>query len=106
MRLNLPVANKEISFPDDPDAKIISVTDPRGIINYVNDTFVKISGFTSDELIGQPHNIVRHPDMPSEVFAFMWKQIKSGKPFVGMIKNRCKDGVKDILICSEFDQKV
>lgn len=92
MRLNLPVANKEISFPDDPDAKIISVTDPRGIINYVNDTFVKISGFTRDELIGQPHNIVRHPDMPSEVFAFMWKQIKSGKPFIGMIKNRCKDG--------------
>ncbi len=92
MRQNLPVVDREIKFPKDPDAKIISVTDPRGIITYVNDTFVNISGFTREELIGQPHNIVRHPDMPSEVFALMWKKIKDGKPFVGMMKNRCKDG--------------
>ena len=92
MRLNLPVVNKETKFPDDPEAKIISIADTRGIIIDVNDTFVDISGFTRDELIGQPHNIVRHPDMPPQIFEYMWKQLKSGKPFLGMIKNRCKDG--------------
>lgn len=92
MRLNLPVVNKETKFPDGPEAKIISIADTRGIIIDVNDTFVDISGFTRDELIGQPHNIVRHPDMPPQIFEYMWKQLKSGKPFLGMIKNRCKDG--------------
>lgn len=92
MRVNLPVYDKEVRFPDDPNAKIISVTDPHGVIIDVNDTFVQMCGFTRDELIGQPQNIIRHPDMPPEVFAYMWKQLKSGKPFLGIIKNRCKDG--------------
>ncbi len=92
MRENLPVNDHEILFPSDPEAKIISTTDPRGIITDVNDTFVQISGFSREELIGKPHNIVRHPDMPAAVFAMMWANLKEGKPFIGMIKNRCKDG--------------
>lgn len=92
MRLNLPVNSHEICFPSDPEAKIVSVTDPKGIIIDVNDTFAEISGFSREELIGKPHNIVRHPDMPSEIFAFMWSELKAGRPFLGMVKNRCKDG--------------
>lgn len=92
MRVNLPVNNTEHKFPQDPSAKIISTTDPKGIITDVNDTFIKISGFTREELIGKPHNIVRHPDMPPAVFRLMWDTLKQGKSFMGIIKNRTKDG--------------
>ena len=92
MRDNGPVINRENKFPSDPNAKIISVTDLKGIITEVNDTFVEMSGFSREELIGQPQNIVRHPDMPPEIFAQLWSTIQSGHPFMGMIKNRCKDG--------------
>lgn len=92
MRDNGPVINREHKFPSDPNAKIISVTDLKGIITEVNDTFVEMSGFSREELIGQPQNIVRHPDMPPEIFAQLWSTIQSGQPFMGLIKNRCKDG--------------
>ena len=92
MRNNQPVIDHEILFPQDPDAKIISVTDTHGIITDINQTFIDMCGFTREELIGQPHNIIRHPDMPSEVFKLMWDTLKAGKPFMGIIKNRCKDG--------------
>ena len=92
MRDNGPVINREHKFPSDPNAKIISVTDLKGIITEVNDTFVEMSGFSREELIGQPQNIVRHPDMPPEIFAQLWSNIQSGQPFMGLIKNRCKDG--------------
>ena len=92
MKNNGPVTDFEHKFPSDPNAKIISVTDRDGIITEVNDTFVQMSGFSREELIGQPQNIVRHPDMPSLIFAELWKTIKSGHPFMGIIKNRCKDG--------------
>lgn len=92
MRNNQPVIDKEIKFPDSPGAKIISVTDAHGVIVDVNDTFVQMCGFTREELIGQPHNIIRHPDMPSAVFKLMWNTLKSGKPFMGVVKNRAKDG--------------
>lgn len=92
MRDNDPVINREHKFPSDPNAKIISVTDIKGIITEVNDTFVEMSGFSREELIGQPQNIVRHPDMPPEIFAQLWSTIQSGQPFMGLIKNRCKDG--------------
>ena len=92
MRDNGPVINREHKFPSDPNAKIISVTDLKGIITEVNDTFVEMSGFSREELIGQPQNIVRHPDMPPEIFAQLWSTIQSGHPFMGLIKNRCKDG--------------
>ena len=65
MRNNQPVVDVEIKFPEDPNAKIISVTDTHGIITDVNQTFIDMCGFSREELIGQPHNIIRHPDMPS-----------------------------------------
>lgn len=72
---------------------IVSKTDARGVIKYVNDAFCKISGYSRDELIGKPHNIIRHPDMPKEVFKEMWHTIKELKePWIGDIKNLKKDG--------------
>lgn len=90
MKTNLKVTNKRVPFPK--NAKIISFTDLKGIITKVNKPFVDISGYSEEELIGKPHNIVRHPDMPKEVFALMWKTIKAGKSFMGIVKNRTKDG--------------
>ena len=71
---------------------IVSKTDPKGIITYVNKNFCYISGYSKDELIGKPHNIVRHPDMPKEAFKDMWDTIKRGEIWRGFIKNRKKDG--------------
>lgn len=92
MRDNGPVNNTEHKFPSDPSAKIISVTDPHGVIVDINDTFMQISGYSREELIGQPQNIVRHPDMPSDVFKLLWDTIQKGDSFMGIIKNRSKDG--------------
>ncbi len=66
--------------------QLISSTDTESIIRECNDHFVKISGFTRDELIGQPHNIVRHPDMPAEAFKSLWDFIEQGKPWMGIVK--------------------
>ncbi|WP_238116397.1 PAS domain-containing protein [Vibrio cincinnatiensis] len=90
MRKNLPVTDKEKTF--DKNTKLISVTDTHGTILECNDAFVKISGFQKEELIGQPHNIVRHPDMPSEAFKVMWEHLKTGQSWMGLVKNRCKNG--------------
>ncbi len=73
-------------------AAIVSETDKFGTITFVNDTFCKISKYSREELIGKPHNIVRHPDMPKEVFKELWDTIKAGKIFQGIVKNRAKDG--------------
>ncbi|AXH13112.1 EAL domain-containing protein [Halarcobacter bivalviorum] len=74
-------------------SSIISKTDPNGMITFVNDNFCKISGYSEIELIGRPHNIVRHPDNPKELFANLWKTIKvDKKPWAGIIKNLTKDG--------------
>lgn len=73
-------------------SSIVSKTDLKGHITYVNDSFCKISGFSRKELIGKPHNIVRHPDMPSEAFAEMWQTIRNKRPWQGVVKNRKKDG--------------
>jgi PAS domain S-box-containing protein len=90
MRLNLPVSNIEATLPD--GVVIVSKTDLKGVITYCNKAFVKISGRSREEIIGSPHNIVRHPDMPPEVFADLWKTIKTNKPWQGLVKNRRKDG--------------
>jgi len=71
---------------------IVSRADEAGRIVFANQDFVEISGFSEAELLGQPHNIIRHPDMPAAVFADMWRDIKAGRPWVGTIKNRCKNG--------------
>jgi aerotaxis receptor len=90
MRINQPVTQREYSFP--PDTTLVSVTDTKGRITYCNPAFVVVSGFTTEELMGQPHNIVRHPDMPSEAFRDMWDTLAHGRPWQGLVKNRRKDG--------------
>lgn len=90
MRQNHPVTRQEQTFSN--DQKLISGTDLKGRITYCNDAFVAISGFTREELIGQPHNIIRHPEMPSAAFANMWEHLKKGEPWMGLVKNRCKNG--------------
>lgn len=71
---------------------IISQTDAKGIITYANRAFCSVSGYSIDELVGQPHNIIRHPDMPKAVFAKMWKTITGGQAWNGLVKNLRKDG--------------
>jgi len=90
MRTNLPVTQHEYVLKD--GETIVSRTDLKGRISYVNSDFITASGFTETELIGQPHNMVRHPDMPAEAFADMWCTLSAGKPWTGMVKNRRKNG--------------
>ncbi|MCV6588908.1 MAG: PAS domain-containing protein [Marinobacterium sp.] len=84
------VTEREIPFPD--GCVIVSRTNPEGIITHVNQALAEISGYHQQELIGQPHCLLRHPDMPAEVFAQMWQVIGSGRRWMGYLKNRCKDG--------------
>ncbi len=70
----------------------MSTTDTHSHITYANSAFIKASGFSEGELIGEPHNIIRHPDMPSEAFADMWATLRQGDSWTGMVKNRCKNG--------------
>lgn len=90
MKVNMPVTQREQNIKD--SISIVSKTDTKGIITYVNRDFIEVSGFTEDELIGKNHNIVRHPDMPPEAFADLWETLKAGKPWIGIVKNRCKNG--------------
>src|SRR6266702_8556142 len=90
MRTNLPVSNVE--YPIHDGDLIVSKTDTKGKLAYFNKQFVDASGFTEAELMGQPHNIVRHPDMPPEAFEDLWATIKSGMPWAGAVKNRRKNG--------------
>lgn len=90
MRMNLPLTGRERSF--DKSQRLISATDTAGKILYCNDEFEEVSGFKREELIGSPHNIVRHPDMPPAVYAHMWQCLKAGKCWMGIVKNRCKNG--------------
>jgi len=76
----------------DKDTIIVSETDKKGKIIYANEDFCKICGYSKDELIGKPHNIVRHPDMPKAAFENLWETIKSGKIWQGIVKNLAKDG--------------
>jgi aerotaxis receptor len=90
MRNNQPVTQREFDFPD--TYAIVSRTDAKGVITFVNDDFVMSSGFSREELLGQPHNIVRHPDMPAEAFHDLWETLKAGRTWSSVVKNRRKDG--------------
>ena len=90
MKINMPVTNTEVMF-DDAEF-MLTKTDLRGNITFANASFIKVSGFSEAELIGQSHNVVRHPDMPAEAFEDMWRDLKAGKPWTGMVKNRTKSG--------------
>lgn len=90
MRSNLPISDKRYTFP--ADQTLVSVTDVKGRITYCNPAFVEVSGFQRHELLGQPHNLVRHPDMPEEAFRDMWETILNKQPWSGLVKNRRKNG--------------
>lgn len=90
MRINHPVTNIEYPFPK--GETLVSTTDLKGRITYCNPAFIRVSGYNSEELLGQPHNLIRHPDMPEEAFRDMWSTISSGKPWSAAVKNRRKDG--------------
>ncbi len=90
MRSNLPATQTEYVLPD--GAMLVSKTDLKGLITYCNPEFIETSGFSERELIGAPHNLVRHPDMPPEAFDDLWKTLKAGKPWTGYVKNRRKNG--------------
>ncbi|NQD36539.1 methyl-accepting chemotaxis protein [Permianibacter sp. IMCC34836] len=90
MRNNQPVTQREVMMRDGQE--LVSATDSRGIITTANEAFVAISGYSSEELIGAPHNLVRHPDMPTAAFEDLWRTIKAGRAWMGIVKNRCKNG--------------
>ncbi|EPG4894727.1 methyl-accepting chemotaxis protein [Citrobacter koseri] len=80
------------NYPLDDDTTLMSTTDLQSYITHANDTFVQVSGFTLNELLTQPHNLVRHPDMPKAAFADMWYTLRQGEPWSGIVKNRRKNG--------------
>jgi aerotaxis receptor len=90
MRKNLPVTDHEYLLEE--GETLVSKTDLRGKIVYCNPGFIQVSGFSEQELLGAPHNIVRHPDMPREAFADLWDTLGAGMPWTGMVKNRRKNG--------------
>ncbi|SFV07756.1 methyl-accepting chemotaxis protein [Pseudoduganella namucuonensis] len=90
MRQNLPVT--AIEYQMEEGRPIVSKTDLKGKITYVNPYFAEVSGFSQEELLGAPHNLVRHPDMPEAAFADLWATLKAGQSWTGMVKNRRKNG--------------
>ena len=90
MRNNQPVSQREIELKEDDF--LVSRTDTKGRITYANPAFIDISGFEHAELIGAPHNLIRHPDMPPAAFENLWKTVKTGETWRGLVKNRCKNG--------------
>lgn len=90
MKVNMPVTDKEVQMT--PGTILVTRTNLKGIITYANDAFIEISGFSKDELVGKNHNVVRHPDMPSDAFEDLWMCCKAGKPWTAPVKNRTKKG--------------
>lgn len=90
MKTNLPVTGTEKKLDD--SLVILSTTNIKGQISYTNQDFIDVSGFSETELMKKAHNIVRHPDMPAEAFQDLWDTIKGGKTWLGIVKNRCKNG--------------
>ena len=90
MRENGPITRHEVLLPE--DALLVSQTDTAGRVTFANDAFVRISGFAREELLGAPHNLVRHPHMPQAAFRDLWATAKAGRPWEGLVKNRAKNG--------------
>ncbi|QNP60995.1 methyl-accepting chemotaxis protein [Paenacidovorax monticola] len=90
MRMNLPVTQQNHDFPG--DELLVSTTNTKGEITHCNPAFVRVSGYAYDELIGQPHNLIRHPDMPAAAYKDLWSTIGRGRPWTGLVKNRRKNG--------------
>jgi len=84
------ITDRERDYPD--DVRLISTTDTRGIITYANTEFCDVAGYSKEELLGKPHSLVRHPDMPPAAFEDLWNHLDSDQPWMGMVKNRCKNG--------------
>ena len=90
MRNNQPVTQREVMLS--ADGHLVSSTNLKGVITHCNDHFIRISGFSKEELNGSPHNLVRHPDMPTAAFADLWNTVKAGQHWMGIVKNRTKNG--------------
>ena len=90
MRINKPIIDNEVEIP--PGQTLVTKTDTKGTINYINNAFIDVAGYSEEELMGQPHNVIRHPDVPSEAFRDLWETIEKGKTWSAPVKNRCKDG--------------
>lgn len=90
MKPKITPIDHEVSLSD--DEFIVSKTDTKGIITYVNRTFMGIAGYSEPELLGKQHNIIRHPDMPRGAFKLLWDTLQEGNEFFGYVKNLCKDG--------------
>ena len=90
MNHNLPVTDNEIKLEEGQE--LISTTDLKGSITSYNDDFLRMSGFSDDELMDKNHNVIRHPDMPVEAFADLWKHMQSNQHWMGVVKNRAKSG--------------
>lgn len=90
MRNSQSVTNRQINFPK--ERYLISKTDLKGVVTFVNDEFSRITGFSREDMIGKNHHVVRHPDMPAQVFEHLWQTIKRGEPWRGVMKNRTKNG--------------
>ncbi len=101
MKKTTPI-DKEIKL--DPKRYIVSETDAKGKITYCNDYFMEVSGYSEKELIGKPHSIVRHPDMPKVVFKLLWETISKGKNINAVVKNLAKDG-RYYWIFTEFESR-
>ncbi len=84
------VTGKEVIFGD--HELIVSKTDLTGRLTYCNDVFLRIAGYTERECLGQPHSMIRHPDMPRAIFRLLWDTIKDGREVFAYVKNRCKNG--------------
>jgi aerotaxis receptor len=90
MRNNQPITQREYQFP--AGVTLMSTTDTQSHIRYANEAFVEVSGYSREEIVGQPHNMVRHPDMPAEAFADMWATLKNKESWTALVKNRRKNG--------------
>ncbi|AXT60653.1 PAS domain S-box protein [Aquimarina sp. AD10] len=89
----------------DTKQTIMSKTNPKGIIEYANDYFMEISGYEEFELIGQPHNVIRHPDMPKVIFKWLWERLKEKKNINALVKNLAKDG-RFYWVITDFEVKL